>query len=38
MKVIINHNRKGIICYLSKNRIIHNPKNGKIHVHKLPKN
>jgi len=37
MKVKINHNRQGIIEYLSKNHIIHNPKNVKIHVHKLPK-
>ncbi len=32
----INNNRQNIIEYLVKNHIIHAPKNGKIHVHKLP--
>ncbi len=37
MKVRINYNRLARVEYLSENHIIHNPKNVKIHVHKLPK-
>ncbi len=33
----INNNRQRIIEYLFKNHIMHKTKNGKIHVHKLPK-
>lgn len=33
----INNNRQNIIEYLFKSDIIHKTKNGKIHVHKLPK-
>lgn len=33
----INNNRQSIIAYIFKNHIIYKTKNGKIHVHKLPK-
>lgn len=37
MIIKINNNRQSIIAYIFKNHIIHKTKNGKIHVHKLPK-
>ncbi len=37
MTLKIYNNRQSIIEYLFKNHIIHKTKNGKIHVHKLPK-
>lgn len=37
MMLKINNNRQSIIEYLFKSHIIHKTKNGRIHVHKLPK-
>lgn len=37
MIIKTNNYRQGIIEYLLNNHILHKTKNGKIHVHKLPK-
>ncbi len=37
MIIKINNERKGVIEYLFKNDMIHKTKNGKTHVHNLPK-
>ncbi|HHB1562502.1 TPA: hypothetical protein ACN98A_004627, partial [Vibrio parahaemolyticus] len=37
MTIKTNNYRQGIIEYLLNNHILHKTKNGKIHVHKLPK-
>lgn len=37
MTIKTNNYRQGIIEHLLNNHILHKTKNGKIHVHKLPK-